>query len=317
MGGAILAALPAGAIDSDQVATNIIELACLHKEHPMYKHILIPATGTDADADNVVFATALQAARPGRAHLEFLHVKADVTAMLMAMTTGGLGGGVVAQDILDKMEAEVEAGKQKAWDHFAAFCKTESIATGADAPGLSAELAVETGREADWLVDYGRAADLIVVGRNIGIEAMEAILMDSGRPLLIAAAKPPRALSGTVAIAWKDTPEAARAVTAAMPLIEQAARVVILSVNEGSAAQRAGSKRLCRSLLRRNPATELLQLSRGGQPAVDVLLAEAARLDAGLLVMGGYSHSRLRQAVFGGFTKHILSGADLTVLMAH
>ncbi len=282
----------------------------------MYKHILVPASGTDSDG--VVFATALQAARLAGGHLEFLHVKADVTQMLMAMTTGGLGAAPIVQEVLDKMDAEVEAGKQKAWDNYSAFCAAEAIATDTAAgPGITAELAVETGNEADWLVDYGRAADLIVVGRNVGPEAMEAVLMDSGRPLLIAEAKPPHALPGTVVIAWKETPEAASAVAAAMPFIETAARVVILSVSEGAAAQQAGGERLRKVLHRRNPATELRHLGRDGQSPVDVLLAEAAKLDASLLVMGGYSHSRLRQAVFGGFTRRVLAGADLVVLMAH
>ena len=50
---------------------------------------------------------------------------------------------------------------------------------------------------------------------------------------------------------------------------------------------------------------------------MDVLLQEAGRLDASLIVMGGYSHSRLREVVFGGFTHRVLWGIDLPVLMAH
>ena len=137
----------------------------------MYKHILVPASGTDSD--RVVFATALQAARIADAHLEFLHVKAAVTKTMMAMTTGGLGAAPIAQELLDTMDAEVEAGKQKAWDNYSAFCTAESIATDSAAQaGITAELAVETGSEADWLVAYGRAADLIVVGHTFGPEVM-------------------------------------------------------------------------------------------------------------------------------------------------
>lgn len=282
----------------------------------MYKHILVPATGTEADS--AVFATALQVAGLAGAHLEFLHVKTDVTQMLTMMGTGGFGAASMVQDVLEQTRAEVEAAKQKAWDHFNAFCAAASISKDpAASGGITAALAVETGSSADWLVEYGRIADLTVVGRKMGFEAMEAVLMDSGHPLLITPAKAPPALPGTVVIAWKDTQEAARAVAAAMPFIEKATRVVILSVSESAAAQAASCERLRKSLRRRNPATEFRHLPRDGQPSVEVLLAEAAKLNASLLVMGGYSHSRLRQAVFGGVTKRVLSGADLAVLMAH
>ena len=57
----------------------------------MYRYVLVPATG--AASDPAVFATALLAARPFAAHLEFLHVRVDVTEIVISMSTGGLGGG--------------------------------------------------------------------------------------------------------------------------------------------------------------------------------------------------------------------------------
>jgi nucleotide-binding universal stress UspA family protein len=287
----------------------------------MYKHILVPATG--AASDDAVFATALLAARPSGAHLEFLHVKPDVTDMLMAMTSGGLGGGAVVQEVVDRMDAEAKATEQKAWEAFGALCQKEGIATSADgSDGVSAELAVETGSEPQWLAEYGRFADLIVVGRTrdgreVELDVMEAALLDTGRPLLIAPTRVPAALPGVVAIAWKDTPEAARAVAAALPFIERAERVVILSVTEGGQAREATCERLARSLRWHNKRTEVLHLTADGQQPVEQLLAAATALPAGLLVMGGYSHSRLREVVFGGFTQRILRDAGLPVLMAH
>ena len=58
-------------------------------------------------------------------------------------------------------------------------------------------------------------------------------------------------------------------------------------------------------------------LRKGDRPAVEVLLEAAATERADLLVMGGYGHSRVREVVFGGFTRRVLLHADLTVLMAH
>ena len=283
----------------------------------MLKHILVPATG--AATDTSVFATALLAARPSGAHLEFLHVRVDVNETVVAMTAGGVGGGAALQGVVDRMEEEAKAQEQKAWQGFAEFCNAAGIANGT---GVTADLVVETGNEAQWLAEYGRFADLVVVGRvrdgeAVALDVLEASLMDTGRPLLIAPAAAPEKLLGTVVIAWKDTPEAARAVSAAMPFIDQAEKIVILTVGEDEKTGQDASERLQRSLRWHNPKTSVKFLERGGRAPVDVLQDAAKALGATLLVMGGYSHSRLREVVFGGFTQRMLAGCDLPVLMAH
>jgi nucleotide-binding universal stress UspA family protein len=283
----------------------------------MFKHILVPATG--AATDKGVFATALLAARPSGAHLEFLHVRVDVTETLVAMTAGGVGGGAALQGVVDRLEDETKAQEQKAWQAFAEFCNAAGIANGT---GVTADLVVETGNEAQWLAEYGRFADLVVVGRErdgeaVALDILEAALMDTGRPLLIAPKVAPEKLLGTVVIAWKDTPEAARAVSAAMPLLDQAEKIVVLTVGEDHKTDQEACDRLQRSLRWHNPATSVQFLERGGRAPVDVLQDAAKSLGATLLVMGGYSHSRLREVVFGGFTQRMLAGCDLPVLMAH
>jgi nucleotide-binding universal stress UspA family protein len=289
----------------------------------MYKHVLVPATGFEADAP--VFQTALLAAKPFGAHIEFLHVRVDVTDMVVAMTAGGIGGGGAVQSVIDRIEEDSRNREKKAWAAFTGFCTAQGLPTGGSAPGtgLSADMVVETGNEGQWLAEYGRFADLVVVGRvregeDVAMDVLEAALMDTGKPLLIAPTTPPQTLLGTVVIAWKDTPEAARAVASAMPLIDRAGRVVILSVAEDEETPPdASCERLRKSLRWHNPETTVRSLARGGRPAVDVLLDAARELGATLLIMGGYSHSRLREVVFGGFTQRILTSADLPVLMAH
>jgi nucleotide-binding universal stress UspA family protein len=204
------------------------------------------------------------------------------------------------------------------------LCTDAGIATGGSQPGtgLTADMVVETGNEAQWLAEYGRFADLVVVGRvrdgeAVALDVLEASLMDTGRPLLIAPAAAPEKLLGTVVIAWKDTPEAARAVSSAMPLIDRAEKLVILTVGEDEKTGQDAAERLQRSLRWHNPATSVKFLERGGRAPVDVLQDAAKSLGATLLVMGGYSHSRLREVVFGGFTQRMLAGCDLPVLMAH
>jgi nucleotide-binding universal stress UspA family protein len=170
---------------------------------------------------------------------------------------------------------------------------------------------------------HGRVADLLVVGRAregeaVAMDILEAALMESRRPVLIAPAEAPQKTSDTIAIAWKDTPEAARAVAAALPFIAAAKRVIILSAEEGD--ERSGQpscERLLHALLWHNPATSVQRLQGNARPPAEIVLDEAAAAGADLLVMGGYGHSRLREVAFGGFTRHMLTKCRLPVLMAH
>lgn len=141
--------------------------------------------------------------------------------------------------------------------------------------------------------------------------------MATGRPVLIAPARAPSRLSGTVAVAWKNRPEAARAVAAARPFIELADRVVIISVEEDAETNERSCEMLRYALSWHNPKTIVRHLKQEGRPPVETLLDAAGAVEADLLVMGGYGHSRIREVIFGGFTRHILTGADLPILMAH
>ena len=287
----------------------------------MFKHVLVPATGYESDA--AVFATALLAAKPFGAHIEFLHAKVDVTEVVVAMSAGGVGGGAV-QGVVDKLEEDAKDQEHKAWSGFTRFCEANNLPTSGGVPGsgLCADMLVETGDEGRWVAKHGRFADLVVLGRkregqDVAMDVLEAALMDTGKPLLVAPAIAPTSLLGTVVIAWQDTPEAARAVAAALPLIDHAERVLILTVGDGDAPPDESCQRLQRALRWHNANTSVKPLDRAGRPPVEVLLEAARELGATLLVMGAYGHSRLREVVFGGFTQSILNGADLPVLMAH
>ena len=285
-------------------------------------YILVPATG--AETDQPVFATALTAARLLSAHLEFLHVSIDVQETLTAMASADVGGGIGYGEILESLEQEVTSRQKKAEIAFRDFCERERLSVSADVATTlpSAEWRQETGDEPTWLAEHGRAADLLVVGRArdgeaVAMDMLEAALMGTGRPVLIAPAKPRRRLSGTVAIAWKDTPEAARAVAAAHPFLRFADQVMILTVAENGHTGEQSCERLRHALAWQNPRASVRFLRHEDRPAVETLLTAAGAVDADLLVMGGYGHSRTREVIFGGFTRRVLSHADLPVLMAH
>jgi nucleotide-binding universal stress UspA family protein len=291
-------------------------------EEAVFKYILVPATGAETDAP--VFSTALAVARLSGSHLEFLHVRPDVQQALMAMAAADMGGGVGYEGLLESLEKDADARQKQAELAFRDFCEREKLSVSSDLSTYlpSAEWRVEVGDAPTWLAAHGRAADLVVVGRAgegeaVVMDVLEACLMATGRPMLIAPPKAMAGLSGTVAIAWKDKPEAARAVAAARPFVEMADRVVVLSVIEDGEQDEHSCERLRYALSWHTPNVAVRYLKQQGHPAVDTLLAGAREAEADVLVMGGYGHSRVHEVMFGGFTRRVLTAADLPILMAH
>jgi nucleotide-binding universal stress UspA family protein len=287
----------------------------------MIKTILVPATGSDRD--NAVFASALAIARGFAAHLEFLHVRPDAAATAVAMASDG-GGATMVGGLIDRLEEEANEHEEKAKQLFQGFCEREGLAVRDAPPGSqapSAQWLREVGAEPYWIAEHGRAADLLVIGRpgedeGASLDTIEAALIDSGRPLLIPPPAPLIAVPKTIAVAWKPTPQVARALTAAQPFLQIAEQIVIMTVAEGQRAHEEEADRLISGLRWHNIPVSARHLRPGAHGAAETLVSAAAE-HAALLVMGGYGRSRLREWIFGGFTLSVLRGAEVPVLMAH
>lgn len=143
---------------------------------------------------------------------------------------------------------------------------------------------------------------------------LKTTLETAGRPVLVVTDQLAPGFAKAVAIAWNGSVEAAHAVTAAMPLLRRAERVDVLTFAT-SRTQASGAKELLGYLARHGVAAE----AHVHEPELSVgeeLVEEVESLSADLLVMGGYTHSRLRQTLFGGVTHHVLENARLPLLMA-
>jgi len=292
----------------------------------MFKHILLPVTGEAMDA--VVFDTARAASLGAPVHLGFLHVRQDPVNAAISMAGGSMDGGYGVGPLMETIEREDVVAEAAARAAFAAFCLAQRLEGSAVpcAGHTMATLNVETGDEASCLIAHGRTADLVVLGRARGSEAvalgrLQDVLGGIGRPLLIAAAHCPPSLVETIVIAWKDSAEAARAVGAAMPFIIRAGRVLVVTIGEDAApsdgASEASCDRLVATLRLHNPEVSAWHAPAGEGTPVEAMLAAAAEARASLLVMGGYGHGELREMVFGGFTRSVLGGAAMPVLMMH
>jgi nucleotide-binding universal stress UspA family protein len=289
----------------------------------MIKTILVRASN---DANSAAaYATAWRVAKRFDAHIDALHVRLDPVEVAVAMSTEGAGGPLLS-GIIDDLERNADAGEAKARTRFTTFCSDAGLALVED-PAMSAGrpsamLHVETGQEARWMAAYAHTADLVIAPRGtpgadaVARSTLETLLLESGRPLLIpAATEPTPEFADHIAIAWKATQEAARAVAFAMPFLTHAAEVTILSVEEGD-GQRDDATRLIGYLGWHGITARAERLAAGTDGAAATLLA-AAKTRSGLLVMGGYGHARIREWVFGGFTQYALDQADVPLLITH
>jgi nucleotide-binding universal stress UspA family protein len=194
-------------------------------------------------------------------------------------------------------------------------------------PGLPMEWAEPTTGPAS--ADFaGQAlyADLMLLGQHdrkdplaYGVPAdfVQSVLIESGKPALVVPYVGTFADVGReILVAWKPTREAARAVSAALPLLQQAQRVHVVSWDEGGVAPAAGGS--LEGYLRAH-AVQTHRFMQGPVPQGpgEALLSLASDVGADLLVMGCYGHTRTREFLLGGATRTVLESMTLPVLMAH
>jgi nucleotide-binding universal stress UspA family protein len=176
--------------------------------------------------------------------------------------------------------------------------------------------------EDKFIGSYGRLFDLIVLGRpgrapeNPRMPPLETALFESGRPVLVVPPSAPKSLARNVLVAWNRSTEQARTNTFALPLLRQADKVTVLTV-EGGAVSGPSADEAARHLRRNGVQATGLTIPGGPRTRGEVILDCAASLGCDLLVKSAYTESRLRQMIFGGATRHILANATLPVLMAH
>lgn len=177
------------------------------------------------------------------------------------------------------------------------------------------------------VVQASHYADLLVLGQRDPEDALttdvprdfvESVVMESGKPaLVIPHAGRFDSVGRNVLIAWRPTRECARAVEAAVPLLQRAGRVHAVSWGEDSFGPAETTFGLVRALRWHGiECTAHRYPEESGKPG-EQLLSTAAAQGSDLLVMGAYGHHRLRELLLGGTTRTILRSMTLPVLLAH
>ncbi len=283
------------------------------------RKILLPLTGTAAGEAEL--ATAWSVAETFKSHLQALHVRLN-SRDVAPLAGEGLSGAMI-EDMMSASETESGQRATAVRALFDRFVLGHSVRLAAPSFGdreASASFVTVTGREEDTVAQLARLADLTVVphpeaGEDLSSsDALHAVLFDSGHPVLIAPQVIPDTFATRICVAWNGTSESTAAVQSALPWLRRASEVRVLS---SPAYQRRGpaAAALAEYLALHGVAAELAEFRPMDRDVGRGMLAAAREFGADLLAMGAYSHSRLRQLILGGVTRHVLENAELPVLM--
>ncbi|MCU0907302.1 MAG: universal stress protein [Rhodobacteraceae bacterium] len=215
-------------------------------------------------------------------------------------------------------EAQAEAA------NLAAAAETRLAAW--DVPFTVEPMTAQIATIAPYIGQAVRFSDLVVLGKPYGKEhgpeaeaVVEAALFGAGVPVLVVPGTALPERFGRVVVAWNESDAALRAVRAALPVLKMAqlADIVVIDPPVHGPERSDPGGELSQMLARHGVRAEVNVLARTMPRVSDILMRHARDKAADLIVMGAYGHSRFREAIFGGATRHMLEEADLPVLMKH
>ncbi len=258
------------------------------------------------------------------AAVTWLHVISDPQVAFTAIADGM--GGMVTEQLLERLEVVEDERLAKASDLFRRLCRDPGLNLAE--PGASPEpgrfsvaFVVEKGSEAQQVEGQGRLADLVIAarpgpdGEAASSQLLQAAILDTGRPVLTLPASGEIDPAASMAIAWDCSRESAKAVTAALPLLKGAKKIVVITARSGDAP--CQPSRLLGYLSAHGITAETWAFTPEKGGLGEAILAQCATAGSELLVMGAYGHSPIREMVLGGATRDILKRATIPVLVAH
>lgn len=279
-----------------------------------YKSLLSLATSPEGLLPTI--SAAARIAETMDAHLDGLALGVDRTQIGYSYV--GTGAVMIAAAM---ERAEAEARETEAALNAAMRAQSPTLRYSVDS------VVTQLGALTDVVATRARYADLVVLplpygpGRGIEDEAVtEAALFEGMAPVLVVPQSGlPEATPERVVVAWNQSRESLVAARRAMPFLRRAAMVQIVVVDPPSHGPERSDPGglLCQLLVRHGVKAEVSVLARTLPRVSEVLARQVRDVDAGLLVMGAYGHSRFREAILGGATRDLLESAEVPVFLAH
>jgi len=227
--------------------------------------------------------------------------------------------GAAAQGLIEQEEASIRRRLADLEARFRAATRNR---------GARAEWRSAMDFPSRFILAQARCADLVVSGGHspafsdaFALASPKDLVMQAGRPLLVVPDRVNWLDLRSVLVAWKDTPEARRAVADALPLLRKAKDVTIAAVPEHDddrSVVTAGVTDVA-AWLARHGVTAVARVSEGarGETAAAQLEKVAGDVGAGLIVAGAYGHSRFRELILGGVTQYLVTQSARCVLLSH
>ena len=282
-----------------------------------FKDVLVLVDDSAACATRL--DVAVQVASRFGAHLTGLFVTPPLS--IPALAESEFPGH--ARTVSDYMETQHRARRA------AALSAHDLFRPRAGVTGITTEWREREGDVAEIASLHARYADLVIVGQvdptvgggPSGRALPERLLIGVGRPILVVPYVGAfRTVGDRVLVAWNASREATRAVNDALPILQRASQVTVLAVNPRGGVSGDGDvpgADLALHLSRHGVNAEASWITAEDIEVAVMLLSRACDLQADLIVMGGYGHSRVREIVLGGATREILRTMTVPTLMSH
>ena len=256
------------------------------------------------------------------AHMTGLHIRNDPLTSLPYITEGM--SPMAVEGLVDSLSQRDDERARRAHTAFNEIVERPGFLRETDESGTSATSAwvEEAGLNSVVASERARVSDLVILSHAIENqtdsmrEVLDAVLFDSGAPLLLVPPFEHKLPGRRIGIGWNKGTLASRAVRNAMPFLELADEIVVFQIETGAKSGPSADD-LAAFLALHDVTAGVRRLIPDRLSVAERLLAEATNAELDMLVMGAYSHSRLAQMVLGGVTHEILSRAELPILLSH
>lgn len=290
----------------------------------MYRKILVPLSNA-AFGMAAALDAAIHIGRIFGSEVEVLYARPAPEALILVLGKGF--AGTMLESALREVQAKIGKDCEAAHERMRRICGQAGSAADDDAASRPCPQVVwrEVEGPADRMTGIAaRFADLIVFAKpetgdvtdSVWRSMFDAALFASARPVILMPSLPAPLSASRIMIAWNGTPQATRAVAAALPLLRRAQGVFIGTAGLDEDLQR-DAERLKEYLLLHEVDAQVEHLPKSLRETGSVLLGMASQFEADLLVIGGHGRNRLREWTLGSTTSHVVDLATIPVFLVH
>ena len=273
------------------------------------KNITICLTGTQQSSNILKYAANI--AESCNAKLNCVYIKPEYENIVNFAFGMGEGSGAVYEEVKNNVEIEHMSRQNVAKNQFEDSVKLKNSSFQVYEADVNEKISY-----------IGKYTDLLILPENIEeiggdyIGIIQTCLMQTGRPIILFPENYRSNQPKKILISWDGSMRAARSVKASIEVLQKAEEVYIVGINEDEKDIQSAND-LSNYLLDHNVESQHLGIKKVQSSIGKTIISEAKNLDVDLVVMGAYTHNKLKQALFGGVTSYIIENTQLPVFMCH